>query len=108
MNFSNFRILMNKWDNIKEDFEKNCIIEDNNLVFFFKKEGKLYGAPEQSRLTFAKMKNPNEDEKEFCADATFKGFELNSEEKKELIFTYKDLDKIEVVDKSEIKNEPSF
>lgn len=103
MHFSSFRILMNKWDNIKEDFEKKCAIEDNNLAFFFKKDGKIYGAPEQSRLTFAKMKNPNEDEKEFCADATFKGFDLDSKEKKELIFTYKDLDDIEVVDKPDIK-----
>lgn len=104
MHFSSFRTLLNKWDNIKEDFDKNCVIEDNGLVFFFKKEGKLYGAPEQSRLTFAKMKNPNEDEKEFCKDATFKAFDLDSkDEKKELIFTIKDLDEIEVMDKSEIK-----
>ena len=99
VNFSNFRSLLDLWDNIKEDFNKKCIIEDNDLVFFFTKDKTIYGAPETSRITFAKMKNSNKDEKQWRKDATFSAYNLQNKENQESIFNYNDLDKIKVIDK---------
>lgn len=48
-NFSNFRPLLDLWDNVKDKFNKKCLMEDNELVFFFKKDKILYGASENSQ-----------------------------------------------------------
>ena len=93
---------------MKEAVEKDRIkdmIEGNNFVLFFRKAGEIYGAPEESRLVFARMKNPDHDlpsgwvkEANFVAvnfDKALKG------EKVRNIFTHKDLKSIEILDKDE-------
>jgi len=53
--FSRFRNLMDKWDAAQK-------ILESDLCMFFKKDGKVYGATESGRITFARMKNPDSDE----------------------------------------------
>jgi hypothetical protein len=106
-NFSNFRSLLDLWDNIKDKFNNKCLLEDNNLIFFFKKDKVLYGASENSRLTFARMKNPDSDEKEWSKDATFSAYSLEEDKPSEILFGAKDLDKIKVIDQKKAEKELS-
>jgi hypothetical protein len=46
---------MDKWDAAQK-------ILESDLCMFFKKDGKVYGATESGRITFARMKNPDSDE----------------------------------------------
>lgn len=104
-NFSNFRQLLDLWDNKKTDFNKKCFMEDNNLVFFFKKDKTLYGASENSRLVFARMKNPEPEDKKWSKDATFSAYNLEEEKPNEIVFGEKDLDKIKVMDQEKAEKE---
>jgi len=97
-NFSSFRSLLDLWDDVKNDFDKKCLIEDNELVFFFIKDKTIYGGNENSRIIFAKMKNSDTDDKEWKEDATFSAYNLENKENNESVFTYKDLDKIKIID----------
>jgi len=110
--FSDFRSLMDLWD---EQLEKQAqdkirsMLEVNGFVFFFKKDNELFAASEDSRLTFARMKNPDEDtDKDWGKDAAFKGISLTSAlqgEKKESMFYLKDLKSIKVLDKEDAYKE---
>jgi hypothetical protein len=104
-NFSDFRQLLDKWDEIKDSFHKKCLMEDNDLVFFFKKDKVLYGASENSRLTFARMKNPEKEEKQWSKEATFSAYNLEQEKPNEIVFGSKDLKSIEVVDQEKVEKE---
>jgi hypothetical protein len=104
-NFSNFRQLLDLWDNKKTDFNKKCFMEDNNLVFFFKKDKTLYGASENSRLVFARMKNPEPEDKKWSKDATFSAYNLEEEKPNEIVFSEKDLVKIKVMDQEKAEKE---
>ena len=57
--FSSFRSLMDQWDEHLK-LEKIKDIIDGNLVLFFSKDDEFFGCPEESRLVFAKIKNPEE------------------------------------------------
>lgn len=105
LNFSNFRELLDLWDNAKDKFNKKCLLEDNDLAFFFKKDNILYGATENSRLIFAKMKNPDSDEKKWSKDATFSAYNLEEEKPNEIVFSLKDLNKIKVLDQEKAEKE---
>lgn len=104
-NFSNFRPLLDLWDNVKDKFNKKCLMEDNELVFFFKKDKVLYGASENSRLTFARMKNPEKEDKEWSKDATFSAYNLEKDRENETVFGSKDLENIKVVDQEKAQKE---
>lgn len=64
LGFSKFRKLMDLWDEAvlqeKHANKVNGIIEINGLIFFFVKDGEVYGASEEGRLVFAKMKDPHD------------------------------------------------
>jgi hypothetical protein len=102
--FSSFRELMDQWDDIKLRQENiKEMIEGNGIVFFFKKGKDIYGGGEGARVTFAKMKHPDEDlpdgwneEADFSAinlSKAAKGSEVKS------IFGIKDMDNIKVIDR---------
>ena len=76
--------------------------EDENMVFFFKKDNEIYGAPEESRIIFARMKHPDKDDKSknWDKDATFVAVDLKSKERQS-VFGYKDLNKIKIIDREE-------
>jgi hypothetical protein len=103
--FSSFRELIDKWDEAVDRQQIQDMIEGNNFVFFFKKKDEVFGAPEESRLTFAKMKNPDEDTpKEWAKDATFAAINFNRAiqgEKVKSVFGFDDLKEIEVVERDE-------
>ncbi len=46
---------------INENKEKlKSILKEKGLIFFFKKDDDIFGGPEESRLMFANLKNPDE------------------------------------------------
>ena len=63
--FSKFRELMDKWDDyLALEAEKNAIgdqLDRQGCIMFFKRGDDLFGAPEESRLMFAKIKSPDDD-----------------------------------------------
>jgi hypothetical protein len=69
--FSEFRSLMDKWD------EARRLMLEQDLCLFFRKEGKLYGATESGRITFARMKNPESaEDRAWMKDASFSAYDL--------------------------------
>lgn len=75
----------------------HTLLDGNGLLMFFKKDGDYFGAPEESRLTFAKMKNPEGDRMD---DASFVAINLTRTvmgEPTKVIINKKDLKKIKIV-----------
>ena len=117
--FSSFRKLMDVWDAtlIKENKEKSekqgkvrSIIDGKNLIMFFKNGNSIFGAPEESRIVFARMKSPdiNDEPENWEGDARFNAFDLvkalggNSVEN---LFSMKDLPNIDVITRDEAEGE---
>jgi hypothetical protein len=98
LGFSDFRELLDTWDNNENKLKTKVLLEDNGLVFFFKKDKRLYGATENNRLIFARMKNPDKEEKEWAKEATFTAVDLENKELSKNIFSNKDLEKIQIID----------
>lgn len=88
----------------KHDKVRN-LIDGQNLILFFTKDGNLFGAPEESRLVFANMKSPNQDMPDGWADeANFIAFDLMKAligDRVENIFGKKDMKQIKIVDPDE-------
>jgi len=117
---------MDVWDNyvfmenVEHEIEK--FLDHKQLLMFFKypvgknkdgAEAKLYGASEDGRLGFARMKSPNPEDPEEYQD-NFTAFDLKSllnhtENKEEVetikIFDRKDLKKIKILDKNDVIKE---
>ena len=106
--FSDFRELIDKWDEAVDRQQIQDMIEGNNFVFFFKRKNEVFGAPEESRLTFAKMKTPDEDTpEEWAKDATFAAINFNRAlqgERVKSIFGQNDLREIKVIERDEAVN----
>lgn len=99
LGFSSFRSLLDLWDNVGPNLKIKAMLEDNGLVLFFKKDGKIYGSPESSRLVFARMKDP-EDEA-WAKEANFMAYDLGEAakgNKVQVLYGMKDLDSIEIID----------
>jgi len=94
--FSEFRELMDKWDSSRR------LMLENDLCLFFKKDGRLYGATETARITFARMKSPEgKDDKAWAKDATFTAYDLEKTadgEESTSVFGAADLPDMEMVD----------
>lgn len=103
-NFSDFRHLMDKWDEVKDKFNKKCLMEDNKITFFFKKDKTIYGGSEDSRIAFARMKNPEKEDADWAKDATFSAYNLEEEKPNMVLFNKKDLD-IKVIDQEQAEKE---
>lgn len=114
--FSSFRSLMDIWDENtiienKKKAEKQSkvksIIDGKNLIMFFKKGDSLFGAPEESRIVYAQMKNPDDDWAGSTDDANFSAFDLihalngNSTEN---VFSMNDLPQIDIITRDEIED----
>ena len=101
-----FRELLDMWNETADALQAKSLIETNNLVLFFEKDKKLYGAPESSRVIFAKMKNPDEDmPKAWLKDANFVAFDLKKAmqgKKFEILISSKDLNSIKILDESDV------
>ncbi len=114
--FSSFRKLMDVWDaaTLIEDKNKakkqgkvKDIIDGKNLIMFFRKGDSIFGAPEDSRIIFAKMLNPDAEDGPID-DANFQAFDLmqalngNSTEN---IFSQTDMPQIQVITRDEAEND---
>lgn len=112
--FSEFRALMDRWDYdlqiLAEHDKVEKILEKHDLILFFKKNKDIFGAPEESRLIFAKLKTDKEDdpmqpgfreEARFPAVNLLKCMEGEDENGIESVFGLKDLPKIKVIDREE-------
>lgn len=106
--FSSFRHLMDLWDEAVDRSQIEEMIDGNNFVFFFKSKGDVYGAPEGSRLVFAKMKNPEDEPSGWLEEASFSAINFNkalSGERVKSIFTAKNLEEIDVIEKDKAVDE---
>jgi len=105
--FSQFRELMDRWDESESSVKINSLIENNDLVLFFRKDGTIFGTPESGRVTFARMKNPDEDtSKGWLDEANFIAFDLKKAmegQKVQRVFGYKDVKNMKIIDEEEVK-----
>jgi len=88
-----------KTQNNKEQIK--AMLGTNDFVFFFEKNKEIYGAPEESRLMFARMKNPDPEDNGWVKEANFSGLNLNKAlkgEKTESLFSHTYLTKIKILD----------
>lgn len=109
---SDFRDLMDLWDEAADQMAQDQIktmLEDGDLVLFFKKDDSLYGAQEGARVVFATMKHPDEDTpKNWAKDANFVALDLSKAVEGLLVkrmFGYKDINKIDVLEKEDVYKE---
>ena len=105
--FSDFRHLMDLWDESQEMDKVEAMLSANQLILFFKKNGNMYGAPESSRLVFARMKNPDKDTpKTYVDEANFMAVNLTKAvqgEEEKVVFGKSDLKDIKIIDQDEVK-----
>lgn len=97
--FSEFRDLMDRWD------EARRLMLEQDLCLFFRKDGRLYGATETGRITFARMKNPeSKEDMAWMKDASFSAYDLEKSadgEEVASVFSAADLPEIKTVDQEE-------
>jgi hypothetical protein len=105
--FSSFRELMNLWEEAESSVKIDSLIQNNELVLFFKKEGIIYGSSESGRVTFAKMKNPDKDLPDgWLEEANFVAYDLERAmkgQKIQRVFSHKDLKEIKILDEEDVK-----
>jgi len=83
------------------------LIDGQGLIMFFKKDNKIFGAPEESRIVFAKLKNPDEEDAGWEDEANFSGYDLmqalqgNSVEN---LFSATDLPKIAILSRGQAED----
>jgi len=101
--FSKFRDLMDRWD---ASFR---LFEESDLCLFFKKDGVLYGATEDGRINFARIKNPESKEDEaWSKDANFSAYDLEktSDGNKSMsLFSASDVDKLKMLSQEQAEKE---
>ncbi|NIQ13979.1 MAG: hypothetical protein GTO02_06135 [Candidatus Dadabacteria bacterium] len=113
--FSSFRKLMDIWDeavlveNKKETEKQNKVkdlIDGKGLIMFFRKGNSIFGAPEESRIVFARMMNPDEDyaidDDRFPACDLAQSLNGNPDES---LFSAEDMPKINIITRDEAENE---
>lgn len=107
--FSSMRPLLDSWDEfLAEEDRQNRIqaaLNSPNIVLFFVEDNQVYGAPEDSRVIFARMKaKGDEDGEKWKKDADFMAFNLSTLDDGRVtqsVFGKKDLRKIKVIEKEE-------
>lgn len=108
--FSKFRSLIDIWDTyLEEEEDKNKIrfnIESRGMIFFFEKDGTMFGTGEDGRVVFARIKSPDDDQPEgWEEEASFMAYNLNKlmkGEKVQHIFGKDELKKIKVLDLDDV------
>lgn len=101
---------MDIWDDyLVEEEESNKIkhlLDAQGLILFFKKDGDYYGAGEDSRVIFARLKNPDKDTgKGWTDEASFTATNLNKllrGQPSTHVFDKDDIKKIKVMDRDKV------
>lgn len=97
-----------EWFRIDEDAEEkiNSLIDGEGYILFFKKGDDTFGANEDSRVVFAKMKNPDDEmPTNWEEEASFSAHNMNKMlrgEPGEHVFSKKDLTEIKVMDRESV------
>jgi hypothetical protein len=107
--FSGFRSLLDQWDDVLfwEDASDRIasLLDNGGMILFFTRTGDIFGAPEESRVVFARMKKPDDDTPDdFLDQASFMGLDLFKAltgERSHVAFGKKDLKNIKVIDRDE-------
>lgn len=104
--FSSFRSLMNRWDHqLALEDERNAIgdhLDGNQCILFFRRGDDIFGAPEESRLVFAKIKDEKEMSSIWRDEAKFIALNLVQSllgQRVENLFGLKDLPNIQLIDR---------
>ncbi len=108
--FSKFRSLMDIWDSylLEQDNENTIksLIDNNGLIMFFKKDDEYFGAGEDGRIVFAKIKSQDDDMPDgWEEDATFTACNLSKATEGQVsqhVFGNKDMKKLKIVDQEEV------
>lgn len=96
------------WFLSEEEGESNIrhLIDSQGLILFFKKDGDYFGAGEDGRIVFARIKNPDEDTPEGWEDeASFTASNLTkmlNGEPGQQVFNSDSIKKIKVVDVDDV------
>lgn len=104
---SSLEYFFNIWQEEEKNTDKiKTLVDGQDFVMFFKKGNNVYGAGEDSRLTFARMKSKPDEEttKDWIKEANFIGINLSKAitgDKVHNIFSKKDLSEIKIIDKNE-------
>lgn len=90
----------------KKDKELNDFINQKELILFFKKDKEIFGCTEDSRIVFAKLKNPDDEDMKNCRnEAKFQAYNLSKSSLNNSIetnFSFKDLKNIKVINQEDI------
>jgi hypothetical protein len=87
----------------QEDQSIQSMIDGNDFVLFFTKDNQIFAASEDGRLTFARMKHPDEEDADWMKEASFGAVNLNQAlegRRSENIFNMVDLKKIKIIDRN--------
>lgn len=94
---------ISRWAEIQEDKDLMSQIrqgiDQKGLCFFFLSPDGVFGGPEDSRMSFARMRHPDEDEADMASD--FLGISLNdilTGGSTERVFGKPDIDNLQVLD----------
>jgi hypothetical protein len=106
---------MDKWDACLVEKEEHDsimnMLNGHGMILFFKKGDSVFGAPEESRLVFSKLKSGEEDEDmppTWKDEAKFTAFDLVQAllgQHIENMFGAKDLDDISIIDQDQAVDE---
>jgi hypothetical protein len=107
--FSGFRSLLDTWDDhcFWETLDDNLsnLLDGRGYIMFFKKENEIFGAPEESRIMFARMKTPEkQDTDDLMEPGGFLAFNLLKSLMGDMspnLFGPKDLKKIKIIDRED-------
>lgn len=108
--FSKFRGLMDLYDDylLEEEDQEHLkhFLDMQGLILFFKKDGDYFGAGEDSRVVFARLKNPDdENSKGWEDEASFTATNLSkmvNGEPSTNIFDKEDIKNIKIVDRDDM------
>jgi hypothetical protein len=106
--FLKFRVWLDKNQALAEEESSKLkhFLDSQGLVLFFKKDKDYFGAGEDSRVVFARLKNPDEETPKGWEDeATFTATNLGKMVKghpSTHVFDKDDIKKIKVVDKEQV------
>lgn len=106
---------MDIWDEYlleqENDSKLRHFLDMQGLILFFKKGDEYFGAGEDSRVVFARLKNPDSDvSKGWGEEASFTATNLNKMVRGEPsthVFSKDDIKKIKVVDRDDVVRELS-
>lgn len=103
LGFSSFRSLIDQCDEAMDTMDLmsqiRSAIDGHGLCFFFVKDGSVFGGPEDSRMSFARMKHP--DPEEGTEDGDFMGLSLDDilgGQMSQRIFNRGDIDDLQIID----------